>query len=39
MSDPRFPIGKFHFEGPLSADQRRSLIADIEEAPAALREQ
>ncbi len=37
MSDPRFPIGKFHFEGPLSADQRRSLIADIEEAPAALR--
>jgi hypothetical protein len=38
MSDPRFPIGKFHFEGPLSEDQRRSLIAYIEEAPAALRE-
>jgi hypothetical protein len=37
MSDPRFPIGKFHFEGPLSEDQRRSLIAEIEEAPEALR--
>ncbi len=37
MTDPRFPIGKFHFEGPLSEDQRRSLIAEIEEAPEALR--
>jgi hypothetical protein len=37
MSDPRFPIGKFHFEGPLSADQRSKLIDEIEAAPAKLR--
>ena len=37
MTDPRFPIGKFHFDGPLSEDQRAQLIADIAEAPAALR--
>jgi len=37
MTDPRFPIGKFHFEGPPSQDQRTKLIAEIEQAPAALR--
>src|SRR5450755_4598546 len=37
MTDPRFPIGKFHFDGPLSEDQRAQLIASIEQAPAALR--
>src|SRR5215510_15733934 len=37
MSDPRFPIGKFHFEGALSEEQRKACIADIEKAPAALR--
>ena len=37
MSDPRFPIGKFHYDGPPTPDQRAQLIADIERAPAALR--
>ena len=37
MSDPRYPIGKFQFEGPLSEDQRNSLIASIEQTAAAIR--
>jgi len=37
MTDPRYPIGKFHFEGLPSQDQRAKLIAEIEQAPAALR--
>ncbi len=37
MTDPRFPIGKFHFQGPPSEDQRTRLIVNLEQAPAALR--
>ena len=37
MSDPRFPIGKFHFDGPPSEEQRGKLITEIEQAPADLR--
>jgi hypothetical protein len=37
MSDPRFPIGKFHFDGPPDAQQREKLIGAIEQTPAALR--
>ena len=37
MSDPRFPIGKFHFDGPPSDEQRSKLITEIEQAPADLR--
>jgi hypothetical protein len=37
MTDPRFPIGKFHFDGPPTEDQRAQLIAKIEQTPAALR--
>jgi hypothetical protein len=37
MSDPRFPIGKFHYEGTPSADQRRQFIAEIEHTPAMVR--
>ena len=37
MSDPRFPIGKFHFDGPPDAQQREKLIGDIERTPAMLR--
>lgn len=37
MSDPRFPIGKFHFDGPPDAQQREKLIGDIENTPALLR--
>ena len=37
MSDARFPIGKFHFDGPPSEEQRSKLITEIEQAPADLR--
>lgn len=37
MSDPRYPIGKFTFNGPSTEGQRSSFIDDIERAPAALR--
>jgi hypothetical protein len=37
MTDPRYPIGKFSFDGPPSEEQRKKFIADIENAPAALR--
>jgi hypothetical protein len=37
MSDPRYPIGKFQFEGPLSEPGREAAIAEIAAAPAAFR--
>ena len=37
MSDPRFPIGKFHYEGPPSNEQRAKFIADIAQTPIELR--
>ena len=37
MSDPRYPIGKFKFEGAPSEAQRNQFIDDIEQTPAALR--
>ncbi|HZP17932.1 MAG TPA: bacillithiol transferase BstA [Terriglobales bacterium] len=37
MKDPRYPIGKFVFDAPLSEAQRSALITDIERTPAALR--
>jgi len=37
VSDPRFPIGKFIYDGPPSESQKQSLIGEIEQAPAALR--
>lgn len=37
MSDPRYPIGKFHYDGPPTAEQRKVFIDEIEETPAALR--
>lgn len=38
MSDPRYPIGKFSYTGPLSADQKKECFDNIEQAPARLRE-
>jgi hypothetical protein len=37
MSDPRYPIGKFHFDGSTSEEQRAKLIHDIEQAPPVMR--
>lgn len=35
--DPRYPIGKFKYDGPPTQAQRSDLISSIEQAPAALR--
>jgi len=37
MSDLRYPIGKFHFDGPPTEEQRKKFIDDIAQAPANLR--
>jgi uncharacterized damage-inducible protein DinB len=37
MSDPRYPIGKFSFDGTLTADQKEQYLEDIEQTPARLR--
>ncbi len=38
MTDLRYPIGKFHFDGPLTAHQKHAAFADIATAPANLRD-
>lgn len=38
MSDPRYPIGKFSFNGTLSTDQKKQYVNDIEQAPTKLRD-
>jgi uncharacterized damage-inducible protein DinB len=37
MSDLRYPIGKFHFDGPLSEEQKKTSLDEIARAPANLR--
>ncbi|MHB8217355.1 MAG: YfiT family bacillithiol transferase [Candidatus Sulfotelmatobacter sp.] len=37
MSDLRYPVGKFKYDGPPTSTQRRELIESIEEVPANLR--
>jgi hypothetical protein len=37
MCDPRYPIGKFTFDGSLNEAQREKFIDDIEQTPASLR--
>jgi DinB superfamily len=37
MSDPRYPIGKFSYTGPLTAEQKEQCLTDIEQTPARLR--
>ena len=37
MSDPRYPIGKFNYAGSPDESQRKTLIEDIEQTPAAMR--
>jgi uncharacterized damage-inducible protein DinB len=36
MADLRYPIGKFHFEGPLSEQQQRDALDSIARTPANL---
>ena len=37
MSDPRYPIGKFSYTGPLTPEQKQQCLTDIEQTPARLR--
>ncbi|HSZ62107.1 MAG TPA: bacillithiol transferase BstA [Terriglobales bacterium] len=37
MPDPRYPIGKFSYSGPLTAEQKHRCLTDIEQTPARLR--
>ena len=37
MSDPRYPIGKFSYTGPLTPEQQQQAIDDIAQTPARLR--
>jgi uncharacterized damage-inducible protein DinB len=37
MSDPRFPIGKFHYEGVPREEERAQFIREIDETPARMR--
>jgi hypothetical protein len=37
MSDPRYPIGKFEYQGTPTTEQRLELISNIEQTPARLR--
>jgi len=37
MTDLRYPIGKFSYNGTLTADQKRDFLNDIAAAPAKLR--
>src|ERR1700691_2527834 len=38
MSDPRYPVGKFSYGGPLSAQQKTECLDNIEQTPARMRE-
>jgi uncharacterized damage-inducible protein DinB len=37
MTDPRFPIGKFHYEGSPSEQQKQQFLDEIANTPANLR--
>jgi uncharacterized damage-inducible protein DinB len=37
MTDPRFPVGKFHYDGPPAAEQKQHFIDEIAQTPASLR--
>ena len=37
MTDPRYPIGKFSFQGGLSETLKKQFLDDIEQTPARLR--
>jgi hypothetical protein len=37
MTDLRYPIGKFHYDGPLTEDKKQKCLDDIAHAPANLR--
>lgn len=37
MNDPRYPVGKFHYEGAPNEEQRQLFLEEIAQTPAKLR--
>ncbi len=37
MTDLRYPIGKFHYDGPLTDGQKRAFVDEISQVPAEMR--
>jgi uncharacterized damage-inducible protein DinB len=37
MADPRYPVGTFSFEGPLSEEHKTKFLDEVEQTPARLR--
>ena len=37
MTDPRFPIGKFHYDGPPNEEQKKAFLDEMAQNPANLR--
>jgi uncharacterized damage-inducible protein DinB len=37
MEDMRFPVGKFHYDGPLTPEQQKSFLEAIAQTPSQLR--
>jgi uncharacterized damage-inducible protein DinB len=37
MADPRYPIGKFSYSGPMTAEQKQQYLGDVEQTPSQLR--
>jgi DinB superfamily len=37
MDDLRFPVGKFHYEGPLTPEQQQGFLHEVAQTPAKLR--
>ncbi len=37
ISDPRYPVGKFSLEGPVTAEQRAQYLEQVAQTPAKLR--
>jgi hypothetical protein len=37
MDDLRYPVGKFHYEGPLTEQQQQAFLNDVAQTPANLR--
>ncbi|MFZ3341628.1 MAG: bacillithiol transferase BstA [Terriglobales bacterium] len=38
MSDPRYPIGKFSYSGPMNAAGKKQCIENVDQSPALLRQ-
>ena len=38
MTDPRYPIGKFSYSGPLNIEEKKQFLDNIDQTPARLRE-